>query len=363
MPTQKNSSLKKTGSVLESVLGSALVSSPDPVPELVPVSVGSKLQTHQLFFFLLTLLFIFSLLTPIRLTTADLGRHIANGRELLAGHTQVLFQNHYSYTMPQQKFVNHHWLFGVLAFILDQMGGLKAMHLAYIITVSSAFWLLLSLIKNKAGASMAVLMGLPALLFLATRTEVRPEGFGLLLIVHTLWQLENIINSKKVKPVSAIALLVQQFIWTNLHISFVFGIFLPALLLGCSWVCKSPSIKNTHNKLLKLTLGLVAVSLINPNTILGLLEPFTILVDYGYSIVENQTLLFLFRQIGHHALIMYLLFQVVALPVVLISFKHLSWYEKALFLVGSFLGYLALRHTPIFVVLSFPVAAKAGDRV
>src|SRR3989338_11609566 len=45
-----------------------------------------------------------------------------------------------------------------------------------------------------------------------------------------------------------------------------------------------------------LLAGLIGISLINPFGLQGLFEPFMILREYGYDIVENQTLLFMQRR-------------------------------------------------------------------
>src|SRR5438128_2309762 len=45
----------------------------------------------------------------------DLGRHLKNGELLLSpAASQILHTNFYSYTQPDLKFVNHHWLAGIV---------------------------------------------------------------------------------------------------------------------------------------------------------------------------------------------------------------------------------------------------------
>src|SRR5947199_72061 len=63
----------------------------------------------------------------IDLTTADLGRHITNGSILLHGSWtdkhEVLYTNFYSYTLPDQPFINHHWLSGVVFYFVYRISG------------------------------------------------------------------------------------------------------------------------------------------------------------------------------------------------------------------------------------------------
>src|SRR3989338_8211437 len=57
-------------------------------------------------------------------TSIDLGRHIKNG-QIVWRQPDVLFKNLYSYTEPNFPFVNHHWLAGVIFWLLYLIGGFK----------------------------------------------------------------------------------------------------------------------------------------------------------------------------------------------------------------------------------------------
>lgn len=314
-------------------------------------------------FFLLTLLvlaiYVFFLLSPINLAAQDVGRHIINGREVLQGHWAVLFKNYYSYSLPNHNFVNHHWLFGVVAFYLEQTVGFVGLHLVHILTLEIAALFLLKLIRHHSNQLISFLLFLPAILFLTTRVEIRPESLGMLFLIHTLWQLEKIINCRKITTRQIWLLLIQQLIWVNFHISFIFGISLPFLLWICAQFFKSPQLvsKAKHN-LIKLSLVLIAISLINPNFLTGLLQPLAIFTDYGYSVVENQTLLFLWKVISKQILFPYLLVAIVTLLLLIKHWHRVIWYHRWLTLGGLLVGFLALRHVPIFVVLTFPILAK-----
>ena len=72
-------------------------------------------------------------LRRIHLVTADLGRHISNGRALLTD-SHVLDTNFYSYTFPDVSFVNHHWGSGVVFYGIHQwfgFDGLSYLHMAH----------------------------------------------------------------------------------------------------------------------------------------------------------------------------------------------------------------------------------------
>ncbi len=316
-------------------------------------------RIHFLFYFLLSLLLLFLLSTPIRMTAVDLGRHIANGRELFFGNTNVLFKNHYSYTLENNIFINHHWLFGVIVFLLEQAVGFIGIQLFNMVVVLLSLWLLLKIMESNSNSNIASLLGIMAVFSFATRPEIRPENFGLLFITHTLYQLLAIIKNKKVTKKQLLLLSLQQLFWVNTHISFIFGVMLAGLLWFSSYILRKPKFCSKLNKqLLLLTISLSAVSLVNPNFIAGAIEPFNIFVDYGYSVVENQTLLFLWRVIAHPTFILYFAFMTFSVPIYILNFRQFNWFERVLYFIGATMGYLALRNIPIFAVFTLPTIAK-----
>ena len=75
--------------------------------------------------FVLILAFYGSLLLhKIDLPAADdLPRHIQNGATLLHGNTDILHKNVYAYTEGEYPFTNHHWLSGVIFYVLQRLVG------------------------------------------------------------------------------------------------------------------------------------------------------------------------------------------------------------------------------------------------
>jgi hypothetical protein len=318
-----------------------------------------KLKTSYIFPALLFVFYAIILAKPINLTTQDIGRHIANGREIVSGNSAVLFQNFYSYTMPEAEFVNHHWLFGLIVFGIAQTLGFVGLHIFHILILLIAFRFLLKIIKQKTSYFYSLIFGLLAVLFLSLRTEVRPESIGLLFIAHTLLQIQYVIQNKRLTNKQIIALLIQQLLWINIHISFIFGLFLTGLLFSTSFLLHSPHLdKKTNQRLILLISGMTLVSLINPNFITGALQPFLIFTDYGYAIVENQTLLFLWRVIQLTTVFPFLLITAIGSILLILNRKALSWFEIILYMTGFILGFSALRNITIFVFFSLPILAQ-----
>lgn len=318
-----------------------------------------KPRLNHIFILVLLVSYAFILMRPIDLTVQDIGRHLMNGKEVLAGNWQVLYRNHYSYTAADYRFVNHHWLFGLINYLVYLISGFKGIHLLHIFTLLTGLGLLIDLMKKNGHAFFGLVASLWAVLFLSARLEIRPEALGWLFFIHTLWQLKQIQIKNKITQKQILLLLLQQLIWVNWHISFIFGISLPVLLWFFSNVLQSPNLnKEVNSRILKLCLGLAAISLLNPNFTAGLLQPLTIFSDYGYSVVENQSLLFLWRVVGKPNLFGLIAFGTIAAWLFLYQRRQLNLFEIMQLFLGLVLGMAALRHTPLFVGLSLPIFAK-----
>lgn len=237
-----------------------------------------------LFFIFLFLLFTHTL-TSIN---QDIGRHLASGK-LIWETGQVYKTNTFSYTEPDQRFINHHWLTEVVFYWIGRVAGLKALILfkAFILTLT---WLILWLtVRKRVSPVLFILISILSLFFFFHRADVRGEMFSYLFLAIYLYILFAAKNDQKKKLLWLLPLI--QLAWTNMHIYFVLGPMIYIFFLihtyfsgDKTWPFKKP-----------LLIGglILLATLINPNGLSGALAPFNILKDYGYSIVENQSIFFL----------------------------------------------------------------------
>ncbi|MBU0974423.1 hypothetical protein KKD03_01850 [Patescibacteria group bacterium] len=285
----------------------------------------------------------------ISFVTADLGRHIVNGREILIkvveantktridvnwvqrfSEMQVLTRNYYSYSQPDFAFPNHHWLFGVIVYLIEHSFGFSGLTLMNLSFYTGAFIFALLLAKKKAGIKFTVIAGLIAIPLITARTEVRPESLSLLMFSGFLFCFDlikeyfdqkrksnqNTKLSKKIfLPVITALLLINQIVWTNSHLFFIFGPFISGMFLIDTLLKnilakkKGKLIDNAifSNQIMfffLLTLSLFTVTIINPHGIDGSLNPFHIFDNYGYKVAENQSTWFMIdikNQIAKHS--------------------------------------------------------------
>lgn len=260
-------------------------------------------------------LVVFIFAQPMDLTTSDLGRHLANGRAVWS-EPDILFHNAYSYTEPDFRFINHHWLYGVIVYPIYRLAGFVGLSLFNILIILAAFSLAFYIARQKIslyaldifgrakvdGFFLASLISLPVILLLSERVEIRPEIISYLLIISVYALLDS---TEKTKRYRRLWLLLPLFVlWANIHIYFFMGLALIGFKAAAAFIgALTEKEKSLRLRLLsawrasRLWLALFGASvlacLVNPNTWRGLIYPFNIFKNYGYEIAENKSVFFL----------------------------------------------------------------------
>lgn len=282
----------------------------------------------------LLLFFVFSFLFRSDFSfDQDLGRHIKLG-EIIVQTRFVPTINLFSYTNPDFPFINTHWLFEVIAYFFNQTIGITWFLYLKIIIILFAVWLT---IRQKSYLLLPV--SFIFLHVLRERLDLRPEIFSFLFTALTLYLLKN----RRILFI----LPIIQLVWINTHIYFFVGLVLQAIFLI--------SFKKKIF-LIILTLSLAA-SLINPNGLNGVLYPLNVTGNYGYTIVENQTM-FLLESINFtdkNFLFVKIIFAIIALSL-FIGYKRKTLNLLNLLLIGfgSGLALLNVRGFPYLIFICLP---------
>ncbi len=223
--------------------------------------------------------------------TADLGRHLTNGRLILEAWTQnfdlaqasPLYTNFYSYTETFFPTINHHWLTGVIYYWFHGLFDFEGLNVLNAGSSALAFLLIFLSARKLSSTGFAVFASLLCVPLFVIRKEIRPEIFTNLFLAIDFYLLvlysRQELSFKKLLP----AILFIQILWVNCHLFFVFGFFLIGLFF----------IEQRKKEYIYLGFAAVLVSLLNPSLGLGLMEPFAIFREYGYDLLENQTIFFM----------------------------------------------------------------------
>ncbi len=213
----------------------------------------------------------------------DLWLHIGVG-QFIVQNGYVPAQDILSYTIAGTPWVNHEWLFQVLAFSVFHSWGAEGLIRMQVVVVWVTLMLLLFLGYNRERQFFTVFTLLLVLLVYQTRFTIRPDIFSLLFFTIYIYLLSLHID-KKWAP---FAFVVTQVLWTNMHGFFFFGpLFVLIALIG-EWLrrhVRLPYAWNTTGRLtneeyrrLKVILAAVILAcLANPMTFQGAIYPLTVM--------------------------------------------------------------------------------------
>ncbi|MDO8577218.1 MAG: hypothetical protein Q7R82_02635 [Candidatus Daviesbacteria bacterium] len=293
----------------------------------------------------------------------DLGRHLKLGEIILQTKT-VPLTNLFSYTYPDFPFINTHWLFEALTYLMNQAAGLQAFLVIKVIILLISVYLILKIVP-KENSILLLPIGFIFLHVLRERTELRPEIFSFFFTAGTYYILEKYLR----RPTKLVYLLpLIQLLWINTHIYFFVGLVLQAIFaVHLIYQHLRSHIGSGKLKIMAIIFSLsVAVSLINPYGLTTLLYPLNVTKNYGYTIAENQTM-FLLESINfrdHNFLFVKIAIAIIILSLV-IAFLKRKFEVKNLLMAGFglVLALLNIRSFPYLIFLSLPATLQTIGEV
>lgn len=300
----------------------------------------------------IVLLFMLLFLTYFRPVTAirqDLGRHLLLG-EIIVQTGTVPKTNLLSYTYPDASFINSHWLFEVIAYTIHATSGFDGLLVMTASMGTLAFFLVFIYALKHTGVAASILTGLLFLPILFERTDVRPEIFSFLFLSSFI----TILYRYRTSFTRLVFLLpFLELLWVNTHIYFFLGIVVTGLFFLERIVPERKNISR-QTKILGLVLcSLIVVSLFNPNGIHGALFPILVHQNYGFPVMENQSIFFLERLFNQPSILFFKAAVLLSLTALVIARKQTKLIDWFLVVSFSLAGVLAIRNIPLFVFAAF----------
>lgn len=322
------------------------------------------LTFSHFFTIVLFLLLIFASVRSINLTNSDIGRHLINGREILNGNTSVLYNNFYSYTSREYPTINHHWLYGVISWIIFSIGGFSFIGLFNAVAIAGALLILTKITHNKTYnainyiACLFIIVSLP---IIKMRLEIRPEILSYFFMTLNIYLLEKATKEHK-KRLLLPLLILLNLVWVNTHIFFILGIFTTLVYLTVNYIKeKELSVIITNPR---YVITYLACTLLNPHTIKGAIEPLTIFKEYGYLLAENQSIFFMYNRNPKFEYIHFFFLAFLTIQLILFTYyKDKKWIKDNVnkIIIGAvffLMGIKAIRLMPLFIVIFIPIAAS-----
>jgi hypothetical protein len=356
---------------------------------------NSKLKTQNLgvssrcnfylrlgIFILLLVWLSFLMAQKVDLTTADLGRHLQNGRWVVENHFNLsekdspVHENFYSYTNQDFQVPNHHWGSGVLFYLVYKLLGFSGLSLFYIFLSFVTFSIFFLIAKQESNFTIATILSLLLIPLMAERREIRPEVFsyffaGVFLLALWSWQKKELITSR------LYILPILMIFWVNLHVYFFLGLF----LIGVYWFVEAMGLifaklsdkefleKASRFKNLSWVLVLsILASLISPFGLKGLLYPLQIFKNYGYTIVENKSVWFVenYGIVNSNFMLIKVVLILMALSFVLLYMVDRKKMSIRFFVFAVFfgaMGWLAIRNFTLLGFFALPILALNFENI
>jgi hypothetical protein len=260
---------------------------------------GKWMKNQAIFIFAMLFLLVWAYLFlsyKINLNGADLGRHLKNGEIITSNFidgnfeevSQILRKNVYSYTYPDYDFINHHWLSGVVFFIVEKFFGFWGLSFFHFLLKTSAFFIIFYIAYKETRFYFAFLAALIAAPLIGNRYEVRPEDFTYFFMAILILILYYFYKKNSTKFLFIIPLVM--FFWVNANAYFIFGHYLLILFIlveiSRKYLLKKQLNKKRISILGSLFLLNFLASLINPSFLKGALYPFLINNNISISISE-----------------------------------------------------------------------------
>jgi hypothetical protein len=209
------------------------------------------------------------------LNDPDTYLHIAAGRWMLA-HGALPSPDPFSFTMAGTPWHPSEWFGEIALAAIYELGGWGAVIAASAACFGAATGLLCWLLGRRIDPLPAALGALAGAVLVLPHLLARPHVFALPLMV--LW-CGGVLAGRDERRLPHWALLWVMLLWTNLHGSFLFGIAL-AGYLGGEAVLAAPGRPERFvaaRHWAAFVLAAVAVSLVNPNGVTAIVQPFRLM--------------------------------------------------------------------------------------
>jgi hypothetical protein len=308
---------------------------------------------------------VFGMLFSIAITPAtdpDLGWHLGAGRWILKNR-EIPLTDPFSWSVPGRKWIAHEWLTEVLMYSVRQLGGDALLIVLWAGVITTA-WVLLYRAAKASGAATGIAILVTALGAISTihTWGARPQMLTLLLVAFTglrlqTWRHRNGRTPWELVPLTAL--------WANLHGGYIFGIVM-VLVFACGSTAEQVLARLRHRTatfsnrriihLWAVTLGCVLASLATPNTIDGLIYPFTYLGDNASTRYVGEWFRPNFAKPSFWPFALFLIFLVVAAAVALRN-RSLKITDLGLTVPFAFLGLQSARNISQLIVCAVPFVA------
>jgi hypothetical protein len=297
--------------------------------------------------------------------------HARTGR-LIAETGSVPKHDVYTYTVPGNRWVDIHWLFQLGLHGVRRLGGHGGVVAAKALGVGALVALLLPIGWRRERAFLSGLAIGLALLLAGDRFEPRPELPSFALLAAFLLGLDR---HERRGGWGVLALVPLQLVWANVHGLFALGLALLAIALAAEGLrpVVVPGARLRRDHLLPLAVAAalaLAISLVNPNGVDGLLYPIQQLRMVGPesergvfgSLISELLPTFGGDQpLAGLALVLTAALAGLSLGALAANWRRASVFDALVWLAFAWLAAGARRNVSLFALVAAPIAVRNAN--
>ncbi|MBN1603294.1 MAG: hypothetical protein JW915_16925 [Chitinispirillaceae bacterium] len=301
----------------------------------------------------------------------DIFWHLASGREIFSSK-QFLLSDPFSYTTPGIQWIDLHWLFQVITYLIFSLTGYYGLLFFKSAVITCSVFLLFSLYRTMTSLVITAVLFLFCFYQCRYLVPLRPGILTLLYLSLFILLLENFQRSLRVKFL--LPLIPLQILWVNtqglfmigpsVYILYILGIATDSIIRSKSLVKPFAIIRTKKSvEVLAVFLLICAAGLITPSGLKGFLFPFRLLRQitpgaenlYSSLIAENTPLTSLFGTDQIFYLLTFAILVLASLISIIIAGKKTRWAHLYLFLSFTVLALMAQRNLILFVFAVVPL--------
>lgn len=302
----------------------------------------------------------------IYLVTADIGRHIENGKLAVVEH-HIITTNQYSSTNPDFPTICHHWGAGVVFYLVWTVFGFTGLSMFYAAVLLLTLALFTWTAARASSLRSALLAAVLALPLVGARIEIRPEGFTAFFLglnfLLLYGQRSGWFGQRWLWIIPFV-----QLAWVNVHIMFILGLCLLGIFVVDAIVVEGFGCR--FRQLAELTLASIVLSFLNPSGARGVFEPLNVFTAASYSaLAENQSVFWMMQRFPTVLTYKYCVMLLAAAVVLVLLHAVVEANRRQTLLHVAVLGFFgvmaaqSVRSIATFGFFFIPIAAESWDHV
>jgi hypothetical protein len=283
----------------------------------------------------------------------DLWWHLAQGREIAAGHLVRTNLFNAQYGDYRQQYTS--WLFDIGGYGLWTHAGPVAIQVAQAILVIATLLLVAAACRARASATATLAVCALGWVVLEPRALPRPYLVSFAALALCTWYIERARAARSWRPLRWAPLAIA--VWANVHVECVFGVALIGLFGAAEWIHPRDLARGESVKVLAVAAASAAATLLTPYGI-GLWQYLyeNTFVPQVIDIAEvHPPYLPNYRGFFAWALI--------AVALAAWRWRRVTLAEAVAMLMFGALGARYLRLTPLLFLVAAPFVARALDDV